>query len=74
MPGFSVDNQYCDMNTGNWFQTVYMGSTDCLKPWWMFWFFDNNGVEVTYKPGKCMFGYSLKECGPEACPVTSSSV
>uniref|UniRef100_A0A7S3L8P8 Uncharacterized protein n=1 Tax=Amphora coffeiformis TaxID=265554 RepID=A0A7S3L8P8_9STRA len=64
MDHISVKDQYCNAETGNWHQTVFMGSADCSKKWW------NSRFELTYTTDSCIGGYQLAECHLDPCSQT----
>ncbi len=68
----SVRDQYCNMETGNWHQTIYpKGDCDDV-PWWLSWIFPQ---DQTYTSDSCTFGLdehgaigiSLKSCSLGPC-------
>ncbi len=70
MPGYSVKDYYCESDTGSFKEKIFLGSVDCTKAWWNFWSDDDAvGVDLTFTPGKCIGGYSLKECSAGPCPM-----
>jgi hypothetical protein len=64
MHGYSVKDQYCNLTTGNWHETVIVGSNTCHKPhWW-------NRVSkfnLTFTTESCINGISLKGCVEGPC-------
>lgn len=75
MNNFSVKNQYCDADTGNWYETVFMGSKTCNdgannKPRWMN---HRRGTErkLTFTTDSCVGGLTLESCSFEPCNEAS---
>jgi hypothetical protein len=69
MPKISASDQYCNPTTGNWHQTMYLGSETCedMKPWWK-WLFWHRSIKLTYTSDSCVGGFVLKRCDFHPCP------
>jgi hypothetical protein len=68
MPNFSVKDQYCDLATGNWHETVYVGSEKCHVHWYEKFV---SPQKITFSPNHCMDGYRLDYCVRGACPESA---
>ncbi len=66
-----MKDYYCDEETGNFYEKIFLGTTDCSKPWWNFWTGDDEtgGTELEFTTDKCMGGYILNKCMTGACPT-----
>jgi hypothetical protein len=62
MGHLSVENQYCNLKTGNWHETFHAGKDDCSNSWWA-----PEGMDLTFTTDSCIGGYSLKECHQGPC-------
>lgn len=62
----SVENQYCNLKTGNWHETVILGSTTCQGP--RHWYDWGKEFDLTFTTDSCIDGLSLKGCMVGACP------
>lgn len=60
---FSVKDQYCNLETGNWHETIFLGTKDCSKKWWT----HSSSFELTFTTDSCIGGYSLAECHLGPC-------
>lgn len=62
----SVKDQYCNLETGNWHETVYVGSEDCAakKNWWTHTI---EPVDLTFTTDSCIGGYRLVNCHKGPC-------
>jgi hypothetical protein len=67
----SIENQYCNMMTGNWHETVYVGSSHCHSPHWYHY---GGKFNLTFMADKCSHGVSLKECMKGGCPADLEGV
>jgi len=65
MPHESVEDQYCNMKTGNWHETVYMGSGKCRRP---HWYEPGHKYNLVFTGDMCSHGVMLKECMVGPCP------
>lgn len=65
MPSYSVSDQYCNFDTGNWHERVYGQSDTCESSGWWHW---GNPVELTFTTDSCVAGFRLKECIQGPCP------
>ena len=65
MNKFSVKNQFCNVATGNWHETVFMGSEDCREAFW------SKAVDLTFTSDSCVGGFILKECSFQPCTKDS---
>jgi hypothetical protein len=65
MQNLSVKDQYCNMETGNWHETVYFGSKECHVPWYNKnnW----NPFDITFTSDSCIGGLRLIFCKMGAC-------
>lgn len=63
MGHISVKDQYCNAETGNWHETVFMGTTDCSRRWWN----RDDGFDVTITTDGCVGGYRLAACHSGPC-------
>jgi hypothetical protein len=63
MPHYSVSNQYCNMKTGNWHETLHLGSEDCSTNWWNWW----SPLDLTFTPDSCVAGMKLRKCSKGPC-------
>lgn len=64
MGGYAVKDQYCDLKTGNWHETVFPSSTTCESHWYDFW----SSIPLEFKPGNCVGGFELEKCSKKRCP------
>ena len=73
MSYFSVSDQYCNPDTGNWHEKIYFGSQNCFetKSWWDCWH-PRTPVELTFTTDGCISGLSLESCSLSPC-LTSSA-
>ena len=72
MDGISVENQYCEANTGFFHENLYLTSTDCSTTWWDKWVHGSeSGIKLSYSLTECLGGFKLKECVPGVCNSTS---
>jgi len=70
MSHYSVKDQYCNMETGNWHETVYMGSEHCATGgWWNWW----KPVDLTFTSDSCIAGFRLKSCRNGPCKESDGS-
>jgi hypothetical protein len=68
MIGISVENQYCDADTGFFHENLFTTSTDCTATWWdRLVHGSENGIKMIYSPTECLGGFKLKECVPGVC-------
>lgn len=65
MDKYSVKDQYCNAATGNWHETVFMGSEDCRETFW------SKSVDLTFASDSCIGGVGLKECSFKPCEKDS---
>ena len=66
MNNFSVKDQFCNTDTGNWHETVFMGSANCRESFW------GKAVRLTFTRDGCVDGFALKECTFQPCGRDSS--
>jgi len=71
MTRYSVSDQFCNFETGNWHQRIYMSTDTCQTGGWWYWY---NPVELTYTTDSCIAGFRLKECSSDPCPETNDSM
>lgn len=65
MPHSSVKDQYCDLESGVWYETVYPFSTTCEIHWYNFW----SVMQLEFQKGDCIAGFALDHCKKGTCPV-----
>lgn len=61
MHGYSVKDQYCNLKTGNWHETVIVGSNTCH--WWA----GGKKYNLVFTTDSCIDGISLKGCVEGPC-------
>lgn len=64
MPGYSIRDQYCNLNTGTWQETVYLGSEDCTKEWWQW---QVRRQTLVFASDGCINGLQVQSCAPGSC-------
>lgn len=67
MAHFSVKDQYCNLKTGNWHESIFLG-TDTCKIHHHWWEFHDNPIDLTFTSDGCIHGLQLKSCHKGACP------
>ena len=74
MPKYSVSDQYCNFETGNWHQKLYWLSDNCLKTkkWWQKWW-AGSPIELVYTTDACTGGLRLKHCEMGPCEYSNNS-
>jgi hypothetical protein len=67
MPFYSVKDQYCNLDTGNWHETVFLGD-DCgvTKPWWQWWH-EKKPTDLVFTTDGCIAGLRLLYCKSGPC-------
>jgi hypothetical protein len=67
MPFYSVEDQYCNLETGNWHETVFFGD-DCgvTKPWWQWWD-AKKPMDLIFTTDGCIAGLRLLSCKSGPC-------
>jgi len=67
MAHFSVKDQYCNLKTGNWHESIFLGTDTCTihHHWWEF---HDNPIDLTFTSDGCIRGIQLKSCRKGACP------
>jgi hypothetical protein len=70
MQGYSVKDQYCNLKTGNWHETVFVGSNTCHKP---HWWWGGKRFNLTFTTDSCINGIllSLKGCVAGPCDASA---
>lgn len=68
MPYYSVKDQYCDLKSGTWHQTVYVGSEMCHVEWYEKLF---SPQHMKFTTGKCTEGFELDFCVKGPCQNTN---
>mmetsp|Transcript_19712 Transcript_19712/g.23657 ORF Transcript_19712/g.23657 Transcript_19712/m.23657 type:complete len:200 (+) Transcript_19712:69-668(+) len=63
---YSIKDQYCDLESGVFHQSVYWGSSDCDET-------QAPPMEQTYSKSSCLYGYKLGDCYKSLCFDESSS-
>lgn len=72
MPYYSVNDQYCNLKTGNWHETVYFWSEECeAKKWWEFW--KPMPSELTFTTDGCIAGFQLRSCTKGPCSEVANA-
>lgn len=66
MAHFSVKDQYCNKDTGNWHETVYPLSEECQSSSTKWWWWDKT-TELTFTTDSCVGGLKLKKCSLGPC-------
>lgn len=62
----SVKDQYCDLESGIWYETVYPFSRTCETHWYNFW----SVAHLEFQQGDCIGGFELeKPCKKGRCRV-----
>jgi hypothetical protein len=60
----SAKDQYCNLSTGNWHETVIVGSSTCHPPhWWE----GGKKYDLTFTIDSCIGGVRLKSCTQGPC-------
>jgi hypothetical protein len=60
----SAEDQYCNLSTGNWHETVIVGSSICHPPhWWE----GGKVYDLTFTTDSCIGGVRLKSCAQGPC-------
>jgi hypothetical protein len=64
IPLRSAEDQYCNLNTGNWHETLIIGSSNCHPPhWW-----EGGKVDhLTFTTDSCIGGIRLQSCVQGPC-------
>jgi hypothetical protein len=64
IPLRSAEDQYCNLSTGNWHETLIIGSNNCHPPhWW-----EGGKVDhLTFTTDSCIGGIRLKSCVEGPC-------
>jgi hypothetical protein len=63
----SAKDQYCNLSTGNWHETVIVGSSTCHPPhWWE----GGKKYDLTFTTDSCIGGVSLKSCTQGSCDAS----
>jgi hypothetical protein len=65
MPKYSVKDHYCDLDRGNWHETIYVNTRSCDLAWYKPWVFP---VNLTFTPDSCLYGLKLDYCKKGRCP------
>jgi hypothetical protein len=73
MPHYSVQDQYCNLTTGNWHETVTVGSNTCHKPRWSWWIAGKK-FNLTFTPDSCIDGFILKGCVEGPCDARETNL
>jgi hypothetical protein len=64
MHHYSAKDQYCNLTTENWHETVIVGSSKCHPPhWWE----GGKKYDLTFTPDSCIGGVRLKQCSRGPC-------
>ena len=69
MPNYSVKDQYCDPDTGNWLERVYPGGTDCHVSWINSWWYP---IHMEFARDSCVQGFKLDYCLMGQCRPNDS--
>jgi hypothetical protein len=60
----SAKDQYCNLSSGNWHETVIVGSSTCHAPhWWE----GGKKYDLTFTTDSCIGGVGLKSCAQGPC-------
>jgi hypothetical protein len=60
----SAKDQYCNLSTGNWHETVIVGSSTCHPP---HWWWGGKVDHLTFTTDSCIGGVGLKSCTQGPC-------
>jgi hypothetical protein len=64
IPLRSAEDQYCNLSTGNWHETIIVGSSKCHPP---HWWWGGKVNHLTFTTDSCIGGVSLKGCVDVPC-------
>jgi hypothetical protein len=64
IPLRSAEDQYCNLSTGNWHETIIVGSSKCHPP---HWWWGGKVNHLTFTTDSCIGGVSLKGCADVPC-------
>ncbi len=52
----SVQSQWCNKETGNWHENLFVGNEKCEETWFA------KSIDLTFTTDSCVGGMKLKEC------------
>lgn len=64
MENYAVEDQYCNLKTGNWHEKVYLGTETCEVNWMTRWW---SPMELTFTTDSCIDGFMLNSCKRGRC-------
>jgi hypothetical protein len=64
MDSYSVEDQYCNLETGNWHERVYPGTETCEVHWMTKWWSPRESI---YATDSCVGGFMLNSCKNAPC-------
>jgi hypothetical protein len=64
MDNYAVEDQYCNLETGNWHEKLYLGTETCEVTWMTKWW---SPIELTFTTDSCIGGFMLNSCKRGRC-------